>query len=234
MRESLTVAGKQNGLRAVDAEKLGTAEKATNVPSQAKSITRAVLYSRINPIHGPDSETQLRELREYAACRDWMVVKEYIDRGGAGPKASRPALRRLMRDACGGAFDTVLVWKLDRFGRSLRHLIRAMMDLTACGISFASLQDGLKLGAGKTLDARILGALAEFEVSRTQERVKVGLRRAKNKGRVGGRRRVVVDSSQVLAMRESGASWRAIAQSLGVGLGTVHRIAAARSKNVCG
>ena len=109
-----------------------------------------------------------------------------------------------------------------------------MTELATCGISFASLQDNLELGADNPLYAHIVCALAEFEVSRTQERVKVGLRKAKNEGRVGGRRRVAVDRSRVLAMRESGASWRAIAQSLGVGLGTAYRIAQPRSKNVCG
>jgi DNA invertase Pin-like site-specific DNA recombinase len=139
-----------------------------------------------------------------------------------------------MSDACGGAFDAVLVWKLDRFGRSLRHLIQAMTELATCGISIASLQDGLEIDAANPFYVRIVSALAEFEVSRKQERVKVGLRKAKSEGRVGGRRRVAVDRSRVLAMRESGASWRAIAQSLGVGLGTAYRIAQPRSKNVCG
>jgi len=192
------------------------------------------LCLRVSPTHGrPESETQLLELREYAAFRGWAIVGEYVDHGSLGPKASRPSLIRLMSDARAGAFDAVLVWKLDRFGRSLRHLIQAMTELAAWGISFASLQDGLEIRADDPLYSRIVGALAEFEVSRTQERVKVGLRKAKREGRVGGRRRVAVDRSRVLAMRESGASWRAIAQSLGVGLGTVYRIAQPCSKNVC-
>lgn len=196
--------------------------------------TRVALCLRVCPTHGPDFETQLPELRECAASRGWTVAGEYVDHGSLGPKASRPALIRLMSDARRGAFDAVLVWKLDRFGRSLRHLIHAMTKLTAFGISFASLHDGLELRADDPLYTRILGALAEFEASRTQERVKVGLRKAKSEGRVGGRRRVAIDRARVLAMRESGDSWRAIAQILGVGLGTVHRIAQPRSKNHCG
>jgi DNA invertase Pin-like site-specific DNA recombinase len=76
--------------------------------------------------------------------------------------------------------------------------------------------------------------MAEFERSLIQERVKAGLRNAKAKGRRLGRPRADVDEAEVLVMRKAGASWRVIAQKLGVGLGTVHRIAQPRSKIVCG
>ncbi len=81
---------------------------------------------------------------------------------------------------------------------------------------------------------QIIGAMAEFERSLIQERVKAGLRNARAKGRRLGRPRVVVDEAKVQAMRDSGESWRTIAKKLGVGLGTVHRIAQLRSKIVCG
>ncbi len=195
---------------------------------------RVALYARVSTCKGQqDPELQLRELREYAKHRDLTIVGEYIDRM-TGSKDSRPALNRLMADASQRKFD-VLVWKLDRFGRSLRHLVNALAELEALGLSFISLRDNLDLSTPSgRLMFQIIGAMAEFERSLIQERVKAGLRNAKAKGRRLGRPRADIDEGEVLALRKSGASWRDIAKKLGVGLGTVHRIAQPRSKNVCG
>jgi DNA invertase Pin-like site-specific DNA recombinase len=197
-------------------------------------ITRVAIYALAGAVHGPDLETQLLPLRQCAASRGWNVVEEYIDHGGSGPKVARPSSTLLMSDARRGAFDAVLVWNLNRFGRSLRHLILAMAELNELGVCFISLQDKLELSSGSQLQPPLVAALARFEMSRFQERVKVGLRKAKSNGRPGGRRQVAVDKSQVLALRESGASWRLIAERLGVGLGTAYRAGERRSKNVCG
>jgi DNA invertase Pin-like site-specific DNA recombinase len=183
---------------------------------------------------GQDAEVQLRELRAYAASREWAVTENYIDTA-TGSKQSRPGLNRLMADAAQRQFDAVLVWKLDRFGRSLRHLVNALAELEALGVGFISLRDNLDLGTPSgRLMFQIVGAMAEFERSLIQERVCAGLRNAKAKGRRLGRPRVVVDKAEILALRDSGESWRTIATKLGIGLGTVHRIAQARSKNLCG
>jgi DNA invertase Pin-like site-specific DNA recombinase len=195
---------------------------------------RVVLYARVSTNHGQDPELQLRELREYAASRGWKIVQEYTDQGISGSKDSRPALDRLMSDAHQRKLDAVLVWKLDRFGRSLRHLVNALAELEALGVAFVSLRDNLDLSTPSgRLMFQIIGAMAEFERSLIQERVKAGLRNAKAKGQRLGRPRADVDKAEVEALRASGASWRAIAKNLGVGVGTVHRIAQRRSKNVC-
>jgi DNA invertase Pin-like site-specific DNA recombinase len=195
---------------------------------------RVALYSRVSTNHGQDPELQLRELREYAASRGWKIVQEYIDQGVSGSEASRPSLNRLMSDAHQRKIDAVLVWKLDRFGRSLRHLVNAIAELEALGVAFVSLQDNLDLSTPSgRLMFQIIGAMAEFERSLIQERVKAGLRNAKAKGRRLGRPRANVDEAEVEALRASGASWRAVAEKLGVGVGTVHRVAQRRSKNVC-
>jgi DNA invertase Pin-like site-specific DNA recombinase len=199
------------------------------------TANRVAVYSRVSTNHGQDPELQLRELREYAASRGLTIIQEYTDVGFSGSKDSRPALNRLMADASQRKFDAVLVWKLDRFGRSLRHLVNALAELEALGLSFISLRDNLDLSTPSgRLMFQIIGAMAEFERSLIQERVKAGLRNAKAKGRRLGRPRADVDEAEVLAMRKAGASWRVIAQKLGVGLGTVHRIAQPRSKIVCG
>jgi DNA invertase Pin-like site-specific DNA recombinase len=183
---------------------------------------------------GQDAEVQLRDLRDYAAARGWIITEVYTDTV-TGAKQSRPDLNRLMADAAQRKFDAVLVWKLDRFGRSLRHLVNALAELEALGVSFISLRDNLDLGTPSgRLMFQIIGAMAEFERSLIQERVCAGLRNAKAKGRRLGRPRVVVDKAEIFALRESGASWRTIAGKMGIGVGTVHRIAQARSKNLCG
>ena len=196
---------------------------------------RIALYARVSTSNGQqDPEMQLRELREYAEHREMSIVGEYIDRM-TGSKDSRPSLNRLMADASQRKFDAVLVWKLDRFGRSLRHLVNALAELEALGLTFISLRDNLDLSTPSgRLMFQIIGAMAEFERSLIQERVKAGLRNAKAKGKRLGRPRAGVDESKVEALRASGASWRAVAEKLGVGVGTVHRIAQRRSKNVCG
>jgi len=140
-----------------------------------------------------------------------------------------------MSDAKQRRIDVVLVWKLDRFGRSLRHLVNALAELEAVGVAFVSLRDNLDLTtpAGRLM-FQIIGAMAEFERALIQERVKAGLRNARAKGRKLGRPRVFVSESKVESMRASGASWRTIAKELGVGIGTVRRAAEKCAKNGCG
>src|SRR5947207_14514744 len=93
-----------------------------SVFSQAsdRPITRVALYARVSTLNNQDPEMQLSELREYAGHRGWQITEEYIDQGVSGCKESRPALNRLMSDACRRRFDAILVWKIDRFGRSLK------------------------------------------------------------------------------------------------------------------
>jgi DNA invertase Pin-like site-specific DNA recombinase len=203
--------------------------------TEATMTTRVALYARVSTSTGQqDPEMQLRELREYAKHRGLTIIGEYIDKM-TGSKESRPALNRLMADASRRKFDAVLVWKLDRFGRSLRHLVNALAELEALGLSFISLRDNLDLSTPSgRLMFQIIGAMAEFERSLIQERVKAGLRNAKAKGQRLGRPRADIDKAEVLAMRNAGASWRTIAKKLGIGLGTAHRIAQPRSKKVCG
>jgi len=131
-----------------------------------------------------------------------------------------------MADAGQRKFDTVLVWKLDRFGRSLRHLINALAELEARGIAFVSLRDNLDLGTPSgRLMFQIIGAMAEFERALIQERVKAGLRHARSKGKRLGRPTIVVDRSRIASLRTQGRGWKAIAREMKLGVGTVLRAA---------
>ena len=123
--------------------------KRNTAPSHAQelpiTINRVALYARVSTLNGQDPEMQLSELREYASRRGWNVAREYVDQGVSGSKESRPELNQLMADAHRRHFDAVLVWKVDRFGRSLKHLVNALADLCAYGVAFISFRDNLDL-----------------------------------------------------------------------------------------
>jgi len=182
---------------------------------------------------GQDAEVQLRELREYVERRGWQLTEIYTD-CVSGSKNSRPGLDKLMSDGARRRFEVVVVWRFDRFARSVSHLLRALEQFQALGIDFVSLSENVDTSTptGKMIFT-VLGAVAELERSLIVERVKAGLRNARAKGKKLGRPRVDVPESKILSLRASGASWRAIAKETGVGLGTIHRLAQRRSKNPC-
>jgi DNA invertase Pin-like site-specific DNA recombinase len=183
------------------------------------------LYGRVSTLLAQDPEMQLRELREYACRRGWTVIAEYVDRT-SGAKESRPALSRLMADAHQRKFDVIAVWKIDRFGRSLRHLVNALAELEGRGIAFVSLRDNLDLSTPSgRLMFQIIGAMAEFERALIQERVRAGLRNARAKGKRLGRPPVFVDTTKMVHLREQGCGWKAIAREMRIGVGTVLRAA---------
>jgi DNA invertase Pin-like site-specific DNA recombinase len=192
---------------------------------------RAAIYARVSTNNGQDPSVQTRELREYCQRRGWEIVGEYVDIGMSGAKDSRPELNRSLADAHRRKFDALVVWKFDRFARSVSHLLRALETFQALGIEFVSLTEGVDTSTptGKMIFT-VLGAVAELERSLIQERVKAGLRNAKAKGKHVGRPKVTVDRSQIARLRAQGLSWRAIGRSLGVGEGTVRRISLASAK----
>jgi DNA invertase Pin-like site-specific DNA recombinase len=174
---------------------------------------------------------QTRELQQFAEVRGWRLVDSYIDLGISGSKDKRPELDRLMADAHRRKLDVVIVWKFDRFARSVSHLLRALEAFNALGISFVSLSEQMDTTApaGKMVFT-VLGAVAELERSLIAERVRAGLRNARAKGKPLGRPRVVVDIIQIARLRASGSSWPSIARQLGVSVGTVYQAARSLSK----
>jgi DNA invertase Pin-like site-specific DNA recombinase len=185
---------------------------------------RVALYSRVSTLNLQDPELQARELREYAQRRGWQISREYVDSGVSGSKDSRPALNELLADVHQRKCDVVLVWKLDRLGRSLRHLVNTLAELEGRGVAFVSLRDNLDLStpAGRLM-FNVIGAMAEFERALIQERVKAGLRNARAKGKRLGRPKVVADGSRVAALRKAGSSWSEICEQTGLSKGTAQR-----------
>jgi DNA invertase Pin-like site-specific DNA recombinase len=164
-------------------------------------------------------DNQLHELRTYVDARHWTVAGEFQDEGVSGSKDRRPALDRLMADARRGRVDVICVWSLDRFGRSLAHVVTAVQELHERGVAFVSLKEGLDLStAAGRLQLHILSALGEFERARLIERTKAGLARARREGTRLGRRPVRLTAAQLATV--AGLTVRDAARQLGVSVNT--------------
>jgi DNA invertase Pin-like site-specific DNA recombinase len=191
---------------------------------------RVGIYARVSTPDGKGQspEMQLRELREHCERRGWQMVGEYVDRM-TGSKDSRPELNRLMADAHKRRFDVVIVWKFDRFARSVSHLLRALETFKALGIEFVSFSEQLDTStpAGK-LVFTVLGAVAELERSLIVERVRAGMRNARAKGKRIGRpprTQLSMETRTAIAgcYANEKTSLRALAKRFGTSLGTVQR-----------
>lgn len=179
---------------------------------------KVAVYARVSTASGGQNpEVQLRELREYCKHRKWPIVAEYLDRGVSGAKDSRPQLDAMMADARRGKFDSVLVWKFDRFARSVSHLLRALEEFRSLNVEFISLTEGIDTSTpmGKMIFT-VLGAVAELERSLIVERVRAGLRAAKARGVKVGRPRANVDLKKAARLIKGGQSLRKTAAQLGI------------------
>lgn len=191
----------------------------------------AAVYSRISTIgHGQDSTMQTRELIEYCERRGWEIFDSYVDEGVSGKKDSRPQLNRLMADAHARRFDVVVVWRFDRFSRSVSHLCRTLETFRALRIDFVSMMEQIDTTTpAGTFVFHVLAAVAQSERETTVERVRAGLRNARAKGKRLGRPHKSVDVPRINALRAAGQSWRSIAATMKLSVGTVY--AAARSQH---
>jgi DNA invertase Pin-like site-specific DNA recombinase len=180
------------------------------------------LYARVSTVD-QNCEVQLQDLRHFASQR-FSRSREYIDIGVSGKQRHRAQLDMLMKDARKRLFDVVLVWKFDRFARSLKHLIESLDEFSSLGIDFVSYTEGVDTTtpSGQLL-FHIVGAVAQFERDLIAERVRAGLAHAKAMGKHIGRPRAVVDTAAVTRLRSSGKSLRNIANTLGIPVSRVRR-----------
>ncbi len=185
----------------------------------SKSTThspRVAIYARVSTLD-QSTDSQLLDLRRYVTDRSWQSYKEYCDKGISGTKDSRPALDQLMADAKKRKFDTVLVWRFDRFARSTRHLINALEEFRNLGIDFVSYQENIDTSSplGSAIFT-IISAVAQLERDIIAESVKSGLRRARENGKRIGRPELSVDEGEIRRLRAEGRSLREIAQQVGI------------------
>ena len=197
-------------------------------------MKKAALYIRVSTTD-QDPAMQLSDLRRYVQQRGFSLYKEYVDVGVSGTKASRPALDALMDGARKCLFDVVLVWRFDRFARSTKHLVDALHEFRSLGISFISYQEAIDTTTpmGEAMFT-IISAMAKLERDIIVQRVKAGMRKAKEQGKRIGRPKAVVDIDRILSLRQQGLSLQAISDRVkyrdsrgrwrNVSKGKVHRV----------
>ena len=198
-------------------------------PTMGGKITRAAVYLRVSTGE-QTTANQARELEAAAAARGWTIVATYSDAGISGAKGrdGRPQLDLMLRDAVKRRFDVVMVWAVDRLGRSLPDLIASMQELHGAKVDLFMLQQGIDTTtpAGKAMFG-MLGVFSEFERSMIQARVRSGLDRAKAAGVTLGRPKVSADvTAAVVARLKAGEGILRVAKAEGIGSGTVQRIRA--------
>ena len=190
---------------------------------------RVALYTRVST-NDQHPEMQRRELVEYVKRRGWRLCKEYCDKGVSGTKEHRPALDALLEDCRRSKIDVVVVWKFDRFARSLQQLLHALELFRKLGIGFVSCTEAIdtSLPHGEML-FQIIGAIAQWERSLIVERVRAGLQHARSQGKRLGRPPLrVLNAKDVAALRRerarTKATFRELASKYGVSVFTAHRL----------
>jgi DNA invertase Pin-like site-specific DNA recombinase len=209
---------------------------------------KAAIYTRVSTAD-QNAELQVRELEQYAFRQGWEITGAYQD-VISGAKASRPGLNRLMADAAARKFEILVVWKLDRFGRSLVDCLNNIQELERCRVRFIAVTQNLdtdQQSPASRFLLHVLGAAAEFERSLIRERTLAGQQRYWHDyaaGKVGKtvysrsgknlpphRPKRIFSREEVATLRAQGHSIRAIAIRLGLGVGTVARTLQARAKS---
>jgi len=183
---------------------------------------KAAIYARVSTDE-QNTDMQLRELREHCERRKWGIFAEYVDQGISGAKVSRPELDRLMADAFRGKFEVVIVWRFDRFARSVTHLLQALEKFNSLGVDFVSLQENIDTSSamGKMV-LTVIGAVAELERSIIGERIRAGIRAAQARGRTLGRPKSGPSAGDVWAsVKVQGKTIRETAGALAISPATV-------------
>src|SRR6201982_1515410 len=195
---------------------------------------RVALYLRASS-DGQSTGAQERALKEYVKRRAWKLQHIYRDQGVSGASSNRPALNEMVKACRRGSIDVVVVWKFDRFARSLSQLMSGLEMCRALGIDFVSVTESIdtSLPSGE-LVFQMIGAVAQFERSLIAERVKSGLANARAKGKVLGRpslRKLSRAESRQLRQERAQRNipFRVLAQKFGVSVWTAHRLCSGRS-----
>lgn len=185
---------------------------------------RVAIYARVSTSE-QTSDNQLLELRSHCASRGWTIVREFVDHAISGSKKDRPHLRELMEFAWPGDVDCVLVWRFDRFARSLSHLVEALEEFRERGIDFASHQERIDTSTSQgKLMFGIFASFSEFERNIIQERIHAGIARARSQGKRLGRTPLAPDKISAIRALDGKASIRKIAARIGVSKSVVHKV----------
>lgn len=184
---------------------------------------KAAIYARVST-DKQETDMQLTDLRKKLLREEWEPAGEYIEKASSVKR--RPVFDRMLEDARLGKFDVVLVWRIDRFARSMRQFAQITLELASWKVRLVSVTENVDSGnqnpfAKFMLD--LLAILAELERNIIVERVRAGVAEAKRQGKHCGRPRKVFRRDRARELRKQGKSWRAIAAELNVPFSTVRR-----------
>jgi DNA invertase Pin-like site-specific DNA recombinase len=183
---------------------------------------KVALYARVSTRDKQNPETQLRELRRYSASRGFRIVQIEVDRG-SGSTEKRIGLNRILESVRQRQVDGVVVLKLDRLFRSLKHLITTLEEFESLSVKFIAVRDQVDMTTPSgRLFVQMIGALGEFERELIRERVILGLENAKANGKTLGRPKLR-DDSKIRDLRKKGLSYQGIQKKLNVSKGAVWR-----------
>jgi DNA invertase Pin-like site-specific DNA recombinase len=191
------------------------------------AMKAAAIYARVST-SGQTTDNQVRELRKVAKRHGWKIAAEFIGHGVSGAKgrAKRPALDKLLKAANRRDFSIIMAWSVDRLGRSLQHLVGFLDEIHAKGVDLYLHQQNIDTGtpSGKAM-FQMAGVFAEFERSMIQERVRAGLERAREHGKVLGRPKVSPRTEVLIRKkRKQGMGIIKIAKEVGVGASVFQRV----------
>jgi DNA invertase Pin-like site-specific DNA recombinase len=197
---------------------------------------RAGIYTRVSTLD-QHPEIQQRELVTYVRRRGWTKYRIYCDKGISGATEKRPGLNTLFEDCRRGNIDVVVVWKFDRFARSLKQLLNALELFRRLNVDFISCTEAIdtSLPHGEML-FQIIGAIAQWERSLIVERVKAGLQHARSQGRRLGRppRRVLTPEEIIQLRKErvrSNVPFRTLAIKYGISVWSAHTLCGKRKRS---
>ena len=188
-----------------------------------KQEKRVAIYVRVST-KDQSVDMQLNDLQRYSMERRFTVFGVYKDNGVSGTQETRQALTELMNDARKRKFDIVLVWRFDRFARSTKHLVTALYEFRNLGIDFISYQENIDTSSplGEAIFT-IISAMSKLERDIIAERVKGGLRKAKDNGKRLGRPRSKIDTDKLVEFRKQNMSIRRIANEMKLSKGTIEK-----------
>jgi len=199
-------------------------------PHRAQTPFRAGLYARVSTQDQPTIPMQTRALREYAARRGWTIALQVKEMGSGASQRERR--EQLLESARRREIDVVLVWRLDRWGRSVTDLLATLQELEHLGVGFVSLTEALDLTtpAARAM-AGLLAVFAEFEREILRERVRAGLAHARQNGqRLGRPLTAALHADEVRKLYRAGRSKSEIARRLQIGRTSVRRILAVKGR----
>jgi DNA invertase Pin-like site-specific DNA recombinase len=180
---------------------------------------RAALYARVSTKDkGQDTENQLAQLRKFCADSGWTIAAQFVDHA-TGKRSDRERFQAMFTAASRRQFDTLVTWALDRLSREgVAKTFEHIKQLRGYGVEYVSFTEPhfRTTGPAGELMIAVAAWIAEQEHKRISERVKAGLQKARSKGRIGGRRRLVLDYDRLAALDADGLTMRQIAEEMGV------------------